>query len=313
MAIEHSSTDKARPAGASGSEAVISIPVEAIDPNPGQPRRHFDPARLEALARSIEGQGVMQPVVVRPHPDLVGRFQLVAGERRWRAVAWLGWARLPALVRQVPDEYLLEAALVENIQREALTPIEEAAAYRTLLQQYGYTQETLAERVGKDRSTIANMVRLLSLPPGLREDLEQGRLTIGHARALLALDTPDAQVAVGGRVLTRGLSVRDTERLVNRIKPGGAKGGRRGEKKNGANRSQAGSSARDPGAGTAAGARLEAARERLENAMATRVAIRMESPATSANEDGGGAGRIEIEFYSLEDFNRLFEQLTRPA
>lgn len=284
---------------------VRSLAIGAIEPNPRQPRRYFDPAQLDALARSIAGQGIMQPVVVRPHPDHAERYQLVAGERRWRAVTRLGWDQIPALVRDVADENLLETALVENIQREALTPIEEASAYRTLLDQYQYTQETLSARVGRDRSTIANMVRLLSLPPGLQEDLEVGRLSVGHARALLTLGTPDAQVAVRDRILARGLSVRDTERLAHRLKQGGT-GTLRGHPSHTSNPPESGDSrvVDDP--------RFEAARDRLEEALATRVAIHLDDE-TGAGEADGPGGRIEIRFYSLEDFNRLYEELTHRS
>jgi ParB family transcriptional regulator, chromosome partitioning protein len=270
-----------------------TVPLAEIEPNPRQPRRHFAAEKIEALARSIASQGVIQPLVVRPHPQAPGRYQLIAGERRLRAVQSLGWQEVPALVRAVPDEALLEAALVENLQREQLTPIEEAAAYRTLLDQLGYTQEALAARVGKDRSTIANMVRLLSLPPLLQEDLDEGRLSIGHARALLGLPEADRQLALRGVVLERGLSVRETEQLVQRAR----------------------APAREAAPGTATGAaaalppaetlQFQAAQEMLERRLATRVTILHRGSGSAGN------GRIEIEYYSLDDFNRLYELLVR--
>ena len=271
---------------------LLQLPLAEIEPNPRQPRRHFAEDRIAALAQSIASQGVTQPLVVRPHPGAPGRYQLVAGERRLRAVQRLGWREVPALVREVPDDALLEAALVENLQREQLTPIEEAAAYRTLLDQVGYTQEALAARVGKDRSTIANMVRLLALPPLLQEDLDEGRLSIGHARALLGLPEPDRQLALRGVVLARGLSVRETEQLVQRARDG--------------ERAPGGAGTQDaPALPPAEALQFQAVQEMLERRLATRVTIQHRGAGAE------GTGRIEIEYYSLDDFNRLYELLVR--
>jgi ParB family chromosome partitioning protein len=275
------------------AERLQHVSVAAIEPNPRQPRRVFQAAKIEALALSIASQGVIQPLVVRPHPRAAGRFQLIAGERRLRAVQSLGWREAPVLVRQVPDETLLEVALVENLQREQLTPIEEAAAYRALLEQVGYTQEALAARVGKDRSTIANMMRLLALPLRIQEDLDEGRLTIGHARALLGLTQPDHQLALRAVVLERGLTVRQTEQIVQRERNGAAR----------AAPPTAPPSALGRGPGREA-LQFAAVQEKLEQRLATRVAVH----PGSAPE---GAGRIEIEYYSLDDFNRLCDLLTR--
>ena len=271
---------------------LLHLPLAEIEPNPRQPRRHFSEEHLAALAQSIASQGVIQPLVVRAHPHVPGRYQLIAGERRLRAVQRLGWHEVPALLRDVPDEALLEAALVENLQREQLTPIEEASAYRTLLDQVGYTQEALAARVGKDRSTIANMVRLLALPPLLQEDLDAGRLTIGHARALLSLPEPDRQLALRGVVLERGLSVRETEQLVQRERSGERAAG-----------PAAGGGAPTPAAGEAL--QFQAVQEMLERRLATRVTIQHRGAGAE------GTGRIEIEYYSLDDFNRLYDLLVR--
>jgi len=275
------------------TEAAVRLqrlPLAEIEPNPRQPRRHFAEAKLEALARSIASQGVIQPLVVRPHPHAPGRFQLVAGERRLRAVQRLGWRDVPVLVRDIPDEALLEAALVENLQREPLTPIEEAGAYRTLLEQYRYTQEALAARVGKDRSTIANMIRLLALPPLLQEDLDDGRLSVGHARALLGVAEPERQVALRHLVLQRGLSVRETEQLVQRARAG-----------QGPTRATPPAAALPP----AEALQFQAVQEMLERRLATRVVIQRKGGGEA------GSGRIEIEYYSLDDFNRLYELLVR--
>lgn len=285
------------PADLAATGRLIELPLGRIEPNPRQPRKRFPAEQIEALAESIRAQGVIHPLVVRPHPEAPQRYQLVAGERRLRAVRLLGWQWAPALVREVPDEQLLEAALVENLQREELTPIEEATAYRTLLDQYGYTQDTLAGQVGKDRSTIANLVRLLSLPLSLQEDLEAGRLTTGHARALLAIPEPDRQVALRNVIVERGLSVRETERLVNRARKSrtNATDGRLAEQAGGVELP------------TGLALQFQAVQEMLERRFSTRVIIRRGEQGNAATE----AGRIEIEFYSLDDFNRLYELLVR--
>lgn len=285
------------PADLATTGRLIELPLGRIEPNPRQPRKRFPAEQIEALAESIRAQGVIHPLVVRPHPEAPQRYQLVAGERRLRAVRLLGWQWAPALVREVPDEQLLEAALVENLQREELTPIEEATAYRTLLDQYGYTQDTLAGQVGKDRSTIANLVRLLSLPLSLQEDLETGRLTTGHARALLAIPEPDRQVALRNVIVERGLSVRETERLVNRARKS------RTTATDGRLAQQAGGVELPTGLAL----QFQAVQEMLERRFSTRVIIRRGEQGSAATE----AGRIEIEFYSLDDFNRLYELLVR--
>ena len=198
------------------SAVSLHVPLALVRENPLQPRNTISPASLQQLAASIKQQGVVQPIVLRPHPHIRQHYQLIAGERRLRAMRLLGWSNAPALVRQVPDDKLLEIALVENLQREALNPIEEASAYRQLIKNLGCTQEELAQRVGKDRSTVTNMLRLLSLPPLLQEDLETGCLSQGHARALLSLPHPEQQLALRNLVLKGKLSVRETERLVER-------------------------------------------------------------------------------------------------
>ena len=279
---------------------LLNLPPGSIEPNPLQPRRNFSPGAIEALARSIESQGVLQPLVVRSKPGHPNRYQLVAGERRLRAMRVLGLTTVPAFLREVPDENLLEAALVENLQREPLNPVEEAEAYRALLTRHGYTQEKLAERLGKDRSTIANMVRLLALPPLLKRDLADGRLSTGHARALLNLPGADRQIALRGVVIERGLSVRETERMAARAKrenlaaPGG------------------GSAGENPGVENPSldGERLQfdTVREMLERRFSTRVRILpREGPSKNTEFQGG---RIELEYYSMEDFNRIYDLLT---
>ncbi|MEE8433778.1 MAG: ParB/RepB/Spo0J family partition protein [bacterium] len=293
---------------AAGPREMLNLPPDSIEPNPLQPRRNFSPGKIEALARSIKSQGVLQPLVVRSKPGDPHRYQLVAGERRLRAMRLLGLEAVPAVLWEVPDENLLEAALVENIQREPLNPVEEAEAYRALLNRYGYTKEALAERVGKDRSTIANMVRLLSLPPLLKEDLAAGRLSAGHARALLNLPGADRQIALRGVVIERGLSVRETERLAARAKrenpasprgenSGGNAGGTAGGNWAVENKIQDGERLQ-----------FDAVREMLEHRFSTKVRILpQEGPSKNLQLQGG---RIELEYYSMEDFNRIYDLLT---
>jgi ParB family chromosome partitioning protein len=270
------------------TQAVQQIPVGQIAPNPRQPRRAFAPEQIRALAQSIGSQGVVQPIVVRPHPAQSGRFELVAGERRLRAIRLLGWAAAPALVRDIPDDALLEAALVENIQREPLSPIEEATAYRELLDDHGYTQETLSHRVGKDRSTIANMVRLLALPETVQHDLEAGRLTIGHARALLAIADVARLRQVHRLILGKGLSVRETEALAAREREHPAA-------KGGAGRASAG---RDGGV---LDPKWQTVQDRLERKLGTKVSLDLNADKAS--------GRLGIDFYDLDDFNRIYDLL----
>lgn len=196
------------------SESVL--PLALIDPNPAQPRTAIRPEALEQLARSIEESGVVQPILVRPIAN--GRFQIVAGERRFRAAQKLGLATIPAIVRPVADNQVLELALVENIQREELTPIEEAQALRRLQEELGLTQEALAGKVGKDRATVANSLRLLRLPADIRDEIQRGALSAGHARALLAVEDPGLLRDLAAQTIQKGLSVRQIEARVQGLK-----------------------------------------------------------------------------------------------
>ncbi len=191
--------------------AEMRIPIERIEPNPDQPRRAFPQERLEELAASIRVKGVIQPLVLRIHPTKPDMYEIVAGERRWRAAQLARQHDLPAVVRDFDDTEVLEVAIIENIQRADLNPVEEAAGYRQLMERFGHTQERLADALGKSRSHIANLLRLLQLPDEVQEMLRAGRLSAGHARALIV--TPDP-VALAREVETKGLSVRDTERLA---------------------------------------------------------------------------------------------------
>ncbi|HEX9189400.1 MAG TPA: ParB/RepB/Spo0J family partition protein, partial [Vicinamibacteria bacterium] len=192
------------PAVPPGPAAPAELPLDALDPNPFQPRSAMDAGKLAELAASIRESGIVQPILVRPRG---GRYQIVAGERRFRAARAAGLASVPVAVREVADEHLLEIALVENIQREDLNPIEEAQAYHRLQEEFRLTQEEIASRVGRDRSTVANTLRLLRLPRELRDMVATKRLDAGHARALLALDRTEDQVALGREAARKGLSV----------------------------------------------------------------------------------------------------------
>ena len=200
-----------------GQKTQQLLRVDLIKPNPNQPRRYFEPKALQELSQSIKQQGVLQPLIVRIHPVLEGCFELVAGERRWRALKLAGETEAPVIIKKLGDDEALEVALLENIQREDLTPIEEGLCYQELMQLHGLTQEELASKLGKDRSTIANMVRLLVLPKAIQQDLEMGRLSAGHARALLRLSEPTEQLKLRERLLLKNWSVRETEKQVRMI------------------------------------------------------------------------------------------------
>lgn len=258
-------------------DQLVSIDPKQIDPNPEQPRQTIDPEKLDELARSMAEQGIVQPLVVRRSG---ARFQLIAGERRWRAAQKAGLQKVPALVRDASDADLLEIALVENIQREELNPIEEAAAYRRLITELGYSQEQVAVRVGKDRSTVANLLRLLRLPRDVRTWIAEQKVSPGHARPLLALSSTEAQVAIAKEVVDKGLSVRDVERRVKAAnKPASSKAAKRV----------------DPNTRDAEG--------RLERALGTKVKIHRR----------GERGRVEIEFYSEDELQRIYETVLRGA
>jgi len=249
----------------------LSIAIDKIRPNPRQPRTEFDEAALSELVGSIKVQGIIQPLLVRPMDD--GDFELVAGERRLRAAERAGLTHVPVFVRAISDGESLELALVENIQRDDLSPLEEATAYQRLINEFHHTQEEVAARVGKSRPAIANALRLLKLPETIKRDLSRGRLTAGHARVLLSIDDPDAQLRAAKQIQTREMSVRDAEQLVA-VRKGAAK-----------------PASRDPN---------RAALERqLSTALGTRVRI---TPK-------GRGGRIEIEFYSPEELEGLVDRL----
>lgn len=256
------------------------IEIEAIDPNPLQPRSHFDEAKLAELSQSIIENGLVQPLVVR---RVGARYQLIAGERRLRAAQQVGLKQVPVMVLDVPDDKLLELALIENIQREELNAIEEAQAYQKLIEKIGLTQEVLAKRVGRDRSYITNYLRLLKLPEDLQKLVQEGGLSTGHARTLLALNDEEAQRQLASKIIGEQLSVREVERLVRENAPSGAS----------REKVAARVRAQDPN--------VAAAETRLRRRFGTKVRI--------VQQPGSQRGRIELEFYSGEDLNRLYDLL----
>jgi len=262
-------------APAAPSDRALEIDTDLLRPNKYQPRTEMNDERIEDLARSIRSNGVIQPLVVRR----AGMdYEIVAGERRWRAAQRAGLLKVPVVVRDVPDDRLLAVALIENIEREDLNPIEEAVAYRRLADEFHLTQEQIADAVGKDRSSIANYVRLLRLPQEVRANVASNAISMGHARALLALPDEASQLRVARDVVSRSLSVRETEALVKK-------------------------------AGTTEDARTEdrktdvhtrAAEDKLRLSLGTRVRI---------NRRGKG-GRIEIDFVDEDELQSLYERLT---
>lgn len=263
------------------SGEVQRLRVAAIVPNPVQPRRVFSDAELSELVDSIRENGLLQPLVVRPAPDAPERYQLVAGERRFRALIKLGWEEAPVVVREADDETLLVLALVENLQREALNPLEEAEGYQALADRFEMKQADIAKSVGKDRSTVANMLRLLKLPLSVRKLVEDGSLTQGHARALLAVEDPVRAGELARKAASEGWSVREVERRA-----AGASN-RPGKKVSGA---------KDPVV-----AALELA---LQDHLQTRVSV---------HPGRGGKGRIEVAYHDDADFERVFELITRRS
>lgn len=267
----------------SDDAAVRSVRLDRIQPNPHQPRREFKPEELAELRDSIRENGLLQPLVVRPHPGRHGHFQLVAGERRLRAVRSLEWPEVTVVERDVDDRTLLVLALVENIQRAELGPLEEAEGYQTLVDEFGLTQGEVAEAVGKNRSTVANMVRLLRLPVSVRRLLAEGALSMGHARALLALENPGRISEVARRAAEEGWTVREVEARTRRKAEATGDEGRTDGARDG----------RDP---------VAAALERsLQESLGTRVTLRTRRE---------GKGEIRIPFRSAEDFHRIFEAIT---
>ena len=261
----------------SGSvENSSEIAVDLIDPSSVQPRSRFDDHTLKELAMSIMENGIVQPVLLRSNGS---RYELVAGERRWRAAQLAGLQSVPAIVREIPDNKLLELALIENIQREDLNAIEEARAYQKLIETVGLTQESLAQRVGRDRSYITNLIRLLRLPDDLQQLVQEGKLSPGHARTLLGADDVSVLRRMARKIIDKGLSVRETERMIRQL---ASAAGRRQKKVS--DRSG------DPN--------IKAAEAKLRRKLGTRVTI-----ATNKSRPGG---RIEIEYYDERELDRFY-------
>jgi ParB family chromosome partitioning protein len=261
---------------ATEAPAAVELPIDSIVRNPNQPRKDFSDKALRELAASLGQSGVLQPVVVRRLGD---GYQLVVGERRWRAAKLAGLTRIPAVIRETTDAQSMELALVENLLREDLNPMEEAEAYQRLLAEFGWTQEELAQRVQRDRSSIANCLRLLKLPELIQADLRANRLTMGHARALLSLDSPADQLRLREEILTHSWSVRATEEGVQAKR---AKPTRRPPRRS---------------------VELAAVEDSLRVALATRVRV----------VGSERAGRIEIVYSSREELDRLAELITAPG
>jgi ParB family chromosome partitioning protein len=269
------SPDSSQPIG-----ALNEIDIDLIQPNPEQPRTRFTEAALEELAQSIAANGVVQPIVVRPKG---AKYEIVAGERRWRAAQKAGLRKIPAAVKEVSDDKLLELALIENIQRQELNPIEEALAFRKLIDNMGFTQEALSTSVGKERTLIATSLRLLKLPSDIQTLIEEGKLSAGHGRALLMTDDAGLQRRVARTVIEKGLSVRETERAVKRTGPRLESGGKR----------KSIIKTKDPN--------FEAAETKLRRRLGTNVSI-------IPNAKGLG-GKLEIEYYNQQDLDRIYQTI----
>jgi len=259
--------------------ALQNIPTSQISSNPFQPRNTFLPEELQELEESLRVNGLLQPLTVRPAPKGKG-YELIAGERRLRAAMTLGWTEVPAIVKEMADREMLTLALVENLQRLDLNPIDEAQAYERLIRDFGHTQQTIAEIVGKDRSTVANVIRILQLPSGVRTLIEEGKLTAGQARPLLGLDDPSRITALARQIVEGGLSAREVERRVREVPADKTSGLRKGRPKK--------IDARSP--------ELRSMEQRLRKHLQTDVSITLKQ---------GNRGSVIVDFYSPEDLERL--------
>ena len=257
------------------------ISIQDIEPNPKQPRRDFEESALQELATSIKLHDIIQPVTVSKLSN--GKYRLIAGERRWRAAKLAGLKDIPAFIRQANDQQLLELALLENLQREDLNAMEVALSYKRMMDELEYTQEQVADRMGKDRSTVANVIRLLKLPPDIQLAVRKGSLSMGHARALIALELIDAQLIAFKEILAKGLSVRQTEALVQQLK-----------KELPAVKKVKNSNASSP-------------YRRIEDKLATHFSTRVR-----IKQSKRGDGQLIIEFYTTDELNKILRQLNAP-
>lgn len=258
---------------------MFEVDIDLIEPSSFQPRINFDEERLEELAQSIRSNGIIQPLLIRRIDG--EKYQLVAGERRWRAAQRAGLSKVPCVVREIPEEKMLELALVENIQRQELNAIEEAHAYKRLIEALGLTQEMVAQRVGRDRTFITNYLRLLRLPEDIQQLVESEKLSMGHARALLGVDDPGIQRNLASKIVEKGFSVRETERAIKKIIRG------------------AKSELTNVSVNLQEDANLKAAEVKLQRRLSSKVQI-------VVNQASGG-GKIEIKFYDQKDLNRIYE------
>lgn len=274
--------------GAGSASPLRSVLIAQIRPNPFQPRRDFKPEELVDLENSIRASGLLQPVTVRSRPD--GAYELVAGERRFRAASRLGWTEIPAIVKALDDREMLTLALIENLQRADLNPLDEALGFQRLIEEFSLTQQQVADAVGKDRSTVANLLRVLQLPDGIKRLLRDGQISLGHARALLAMPNERLMIETARQVVERGLSVREAERIAQAARPTeGPQKGTRPTTERGRDQHSA---------------EVRRLTELLRRHLQTDVRIHLE---------GDSNGEISVRFYSADDLQRLLELiLGRP-
>jgi ParB-like partition proteins len=257
---------------------VLRIPVDQIEPNPRQPRHDFDETALNELATSIKLHDIVQPITVSQAPN--GKYRLISGERRWRAAKLAGLKDVPAYIRQANDQELLELALLENLQREDLNAVEIALSYKRMMEELNYTQEQVAERMGKERSTVANYIRLLKLPPDIQVAVRRGEVSMGHARALINVDTVDKQLYIFNEIRSRGLSVRQTEELVRKMY-------------------KTGSPVKE-----SVKPSLPPAYKKIEDNLASHFSTKVK-----LNHNKSGHGNISIEYYSIQELNKILDQI----
>lgn len=260
--------------------AISRIPIDQIEPNPRQPRHDFDEQALQELASSIKLHDIVQPITVSLMAS--GKYRLISGERRWRASKIAGLVDVPAYIRQANDQELLELALLENLQREDLNAVEIALSYKRMMEELNHTQEQVAERMGKERSTVANYIRLLKLPPDIQVAVRKNEISMGHARALINVDTVDKQLFIYNEIRSRSLSVRQTEDLVRKMyKSGTAAGVKESVKSN-----------------------LPPAYKKIEDNLATHFSTKVR-----LNHNKNGHGAISIEYYSIQELNKILDQI----
>ena len=285
--IDVTQRDDAAPVAGPAGSTLRQVPIEALYPNPRQPRRHFDDEKLLELAESIRVQGVLQPLLVRPNTSDKGDYEIVAGERRWRAAQLANLHQVPVILRDYDDDTLLQVAIIENIQRADLSPIEEARAYRQLIDQFGHTQEKVAEALGKSRSHVANLLRLLNLPEDVLAMISDGRLSAGHARTLVNVDNPQE---LARKIVAEGLTVREAEDLARKSKE---ETGKR--------------------SGPDGRARKRVDKDADTLALEQDLSANLRMSVTIDHEAGGEKGVLRIRYNSLDDLDLLCRALSGAA